>query len=285
MRVGTRGWRTLNLSLVGAVLALVGGGAGLAPRLAAAPEASRAACASDAAYTAELSARLDGVLADPRLWGARLGVVVRSGETGQVLYSRSGEQRLIPASNQKLVIAAAALDTLGPDSRPGPGGETLAELLVPLLKLSDNGIADRLLGAIGPSAVTGYLDRIGVDPERVVLHDGSGVSDANQIAAEDLTRVLFAAQSEDWFAPLYAALPVAGGREPLVGGTLRTRMLGTPAQDNVHAKTGTLANVSALSGYVTSGCGEPLVFSVLINDFHGPPPKQVEDRLAAVLAQ
>ena len=65
------------------------------------------------------------------------------------------------------------------------------------------------------------------------------------------------------------ALPVAG-----LDGTLRNRMNGTPAQNNVRAKTGTLGTATSLSGYLFSAAGERLVFSLMINN----PPRDTDPR-------
>jgi D-alanyl-D-alanine carboxypeptidase/D-alanyl-D-alanine-endopeptidase (penicillin-binding protein 4) len=56
------------------------------------------------------------------------------------------------------------------------------------------------------------------------------------------------------------ALTIAG-----VDGTLRNRFKGTPGAGNVRGKTGTIDQVSALSGYLTTAGGEPVAFSVVVN--------------------
>jgi D-alanyl-D-alanine carboxypeptidase/D-alanyl-D-alanine-endopeptidase (penicillin-binding protein 4) len=97
--------------------------------------------------------------------------------------------------------------------------------------------------------------------------------------------LLVAVQSQPWFPVWYAALPIAGQPDHLVGGTLSTRMQQTPAAGNVHAKTGSLTTTSALSGYVTDASGGQLAFSVVTNGFIGPPPIELEDAIAVALAE
>ena len=63
---------------------------------------------------------------------------------------------------------------------------------------------------------------------------------------------------------IWDALPIAG-----VDGSLSTRMKGTPAENNVRAKTGTMSNIRTLAGYVTTRDSEHLAFVVLINNFEG----------------
>jgi D-alanyl-D-alanine carboxypeptidase/D-alanyl-D-alanine-endopeptidase (penicillin-binding protein 4) len=65
-------------------------------------------------------------------------------------------------------------------------------------------------------------------------------------------------------SPWMTALPVAG-----VDGTLAGRMKGTPGENTVRAKTGTMSNVRSLAGYVTTRDGEPLAFVALVNNFEG----------------
>ena len=66
--------------------------------------------------------------------------------------------------------------------------------------------------------------------------------------------------------PFEASLPIAG-----IDGTLAARMKGTAAEGNARAKSGTLANVRSLAGYVTSADGEPLVFAIVANNFGTMP--------------
>jgi D-alanyl-D-alanine carboxypeptidase/D-alanyl-D-alanine-endopeptidase (penicillin-binding protein 4) len=79
------------------------------------------------------------------------------------------------------------------------------------------------------------------------------------------------------------ALPVAG-----VDGTLSTRMLGTPAEKNVSAKTGGLRWANALSGYATTAAEERLVFAILLNRYRDDDltrPVRVElDTIPVLLA-
>jgi D-alanyl-D-alanine carboxypeptidase/D-alanyl-D-alanine-endopeptidase (penicillin-binding protein 4) len=82
--------------------------------------------------------------------------------------------------------------------------------------------------------------------------------------------------------PFEASLPIAGR-----DGTLAARMKGTAAEGNVRAKSGTLANVRSLAGYVTGANGEPLVFAIVANNFGTMPEAAVAaiDAIAVKLAE
>ena len=84
------------------------------------------------------------------------------------------------------------------------------------------------------------------------------------------------------YEPFITALPVAG-----VDGTIAGRMKDTRAQGNARAKTGSIANARALSGYVTSADGEPLVFSMIVNNFNVPQSQAdaIIDRAVVRLAE
>lgn len=173
---------------------------------------------------------------------------------------------------------------------------TLGEIAVPFLKLSNNGIAEILVKTLGRRAygegswdagmraVGDYLTGLGIDPAGLRLRDGSGLTRLNLATAGAFAALLVAVRSAPWFPFLYEALPVAGAPDRLVGGTLRTRMRGTRAEGAVRAKTGTLTGVSSLSGYAVGEGAAPLVFSIIFNNVLGPAPRDIEDRIAAILA-
>ncbi len=176
---------------------------------------------------------------------------------------------------------------------------TLAELLIPFMKLSNNGHAEVLTKAIGRkvsgqgtwpaglAAIRTSIASMGMDTAMLRVSDGSGLTRFNLVPPVEISDLLVAARGKPWFSIWYQSLPIAGEAERFVGGTLRSRMRGTPAAGNVHAKTGSLTGVSGLSGYVTDADGRPLVFSILLNNYlvSGTSVKTgIEDRIAVTLA-
>jgi serine-type D-Ala-D-Ala carboxypeptidase/endopeptidase (penicillin-binding protein 4) len=169
----------------------------------------------------------------------------------------------------------------------------LRDILPALMKPSQNQIAEILLRTIGlergglgtadsaRKIVEQQLLAWGVQPDGFVIRDGSGLSDQDLLTPETIVRVLDRIQRDTAFAIYYNSMPIAG-----VDGTIDTRMKGTPAEGNVHAKTGTLAKARSLSGYVTSADGERLIFSILANNTTTPGSAvtHVADVIAAALA-
>lgn len=173
---------------------------------------------------------------------------------------------------------------------------SLADLMVPFLKLSNNGHAEVLTKEIGRvlagsgtwtaglTAINEYVARAGMDTGTLRQRDGSGLSRRNLIPPAEFVDLLVAVRAEPWFDTWYAALPVAGNAERFVGGTLRSRMRDTPAANNVRAKTGSLTGVSGLSGYVTDADGRVLAFSIVLNNYLASSVKNLEDQIAIALA-
>jgi D-alanyl-D-alanine carboxypeptidase/D-alanyl-D-alanine-endopeptidase (penicillin-binding protein 4) len=161
----------------------------------------------------------------------------------------------------------------------------MREILAAFLKPSQNQIGEILLKTLGRelrglgSAGAGItaIDSMAASwglPRRLLAQaDGSGLSRYNLVAPEFLGALLQRETLSPNFDVLYAALPVAGR-----DGTLAGRMRGTPAEANVHAKTGTLSGVRSLSGYVTTAAGERMVFSMIVN--HHTLSSRDADRVA-----
>ncbi len=101
-------------------------------------------------------------------------------------------------------------------------------------------------------------------PKTLSFYDGSGLSPQDVITARSATTLLSYAARQPWGSALRASLPIGG-----VDGSLENRFKQPPLKGNVFAKTGTLSEVHALSGYLTAASGRTLVFSILCND-HSP---------------
>jgi D-alanyl-D-alanine carboxypeptidase/D-alanyl-D-alanine-endopeptidase (penicillin-binding protein 4) len=122
----------------------------------------------------------------------------------------------------------------------------------------------------------------GVPKSEFVLVDGSGLSRYNFVTPHMLVRILKRMARDPKLGPPFEATLPIGGKD----GTLGPRMKGTKSENNVHAKTGSLANVRALSGYVRTADGERIVFSIIANNFNVPTAAvdaitdQIVERLA-----
>ncbi|MBC6462876.1 D-alanyl-D-alanine carboxypeptidase/D-alanyl-D-alanine-endopeptidase [Actinomadura sp. HBU206391] len=172
----------------------------------------------------------------------------------------------------------------------------LSRLSVPFLKLSNNNIAEILVKAMGREdggegswqaglpVVARYVKTLGVDTTRLNLTDGSGLSRSNRATPAQAGNLLRGVMTKTWYPAFYNSLPIAGQTDPWVGGTLAARMTNTAAAGNVRAKTGTLTGATALSGYVRDPAGRRLIFSIMLNDYTGAAPKDLEDKIAIRLA-
>ncbi|WP_257536026.1 D-alanyl-D-alanine carboxypeptidase/D-alanyl-D-alanine endopeptidase [Metabacillus litoralis] len=174
----------------------------------------------------------------------------------------------------------------------------LKEILVPFMKNSNNTHAEMLVKEMGKvykqdgsweaglEVVEQTLTSLGIDGEKMILRDGSGISHVNAIQANSVTDLLYKSQSQEWFPFFYHSLPVAGIKEKNIGGTLRNRMTEKPLKENVIAKTGTLTNVSSISGYLTLSDGNKLIFSILMNHLKDEEQgKLLEEKILSVIAQ
>ncbi len=122
----------------------------------------------------------------------------------------------------------------------------------------------------GEAAVKQFLLGAGLKEEEFVLLDGSGLSRRDLVTPAAVTRLLIYAAHQPWGAAYEETLPVGG-----VDGSLSERFLNTPAAGLIHAKTGTLSHVSALSGYGQTLSGKRFVFSIFCNNYNLPPGKVI----------
>ena len=164
----------------------------------------------------------------------------------------------------------------------------LSQLLVHMLKHSDNRYAQMLLQQVGVRTVrTGicddraeppqtsagwglcamraFLGRIGISNGEAMFNDGSGLSRQDLVTPAATVKLLAWIARQPFANVLRDALPVAG-----IDGTLEYRMRDGAAADNVQAKTGTLSHVYTLSGFVLDAAGERLVFSLMLNRYMRP---------------
>ena len=122
---------------------------------------------------------------------------------------------------------------------------------------------------LGREAVKTFLKTAGIQPDALNLDDGSGLSRNDMITAEASVQLLTFMSKHRYANVFRDALPIGG-----VDGTLRNRFKGSPAENNVRAKTGSLSSAASLGGYVTTAAGEKLAFSIMVNNY----PRDVEPR-------
>lgn len=175
----------------------------------------------------------------------------------------------------------------------------LSELLLPFMKLSNNGIAEVLTKEMGVAVhsegswekgievINDVIEDFEINRDTILFRDGSGMSHKTLIPSNELTQLLYKAQDKSWFQAFKRSLPIAGATEKLVGGTLRNRLTAEPVKNNVMAKTGSITGVSALSGYATASNGKELIFSILINNYldSNETIQAIENEIVTILTE
>jgi serine-type D-Ala-D-Ala carboxypeptidase/endopeptidase (penicillin-binding protein 4) len=218
---------------------------------------------------------------------AKLGGVVPLGKGLVPVYRRVDDPRALAGYALRAVLREQGV-TAGDGVRVGESKEkrTLAtvtsapvgELVGRLGKDSDNFTAEMLFLALSSKQtggatfaasagiVEGVLREAGALGDGTVIKNGSGLFDANRIGAKSLTALLRAgARDPRISAELVAQLAIGG-----VDGTLKNRLTRFAESRTVRAKSGTLASVIALSGYVLGADGQPAIaFSFLVDGAKG----------------
>jgi D-alanyl-D-alanine carboxypeptidase len=168
----------------------------------------------------------------------------------------------------------------------------LAYMISLVNKNSDNFLAEHVYKMVGAYAgghintgkvatetVKNALSQCGIPVDGLCINDGSGLCRKNLFSAYVQTMLLEKATKMKFGEAFKQTLSIAG-----VDGTLRKRMVGTYAENNLCAKTGTLRNTSALSGYAFTKDGDQVVFSIINNGPNVSNFKQLENKIGAAIA-
>lgn len=173
--------------------------------------------------------------------------------------------------------------------------EPLSELLADMNKLSQNFFAEQVLRAVGAEtrglpgttakgleSVSDYLLSIGVPRGSYTLVNGSGLARGISLPPSALDKVLVDMWNSPEVGTEFVYTLSVGGRD----GTLRARFKEDELEGRVRGKTGTLAGVSCLAGYVEATDGHVYAFSIFVNDIGGASSraKRAHDKLVRALA-
>ena len=178
-------------------------------------------------------------------------------------------------------VPADALLLLRHESAP------LGEIVRDMNKFSNNIVARHLfltLGAerAGPPAspakslavVRDWLARKGIGAPELVLENGSGLSRVERISAATLAALLQDAWRSPVMPEFIASLPVAA-----VDGTMKRRLRDEPVAGHAHIKTGLLAEVRAMAGYVLDRSGRRHAVVMLVNHANSDQAQPAMDAL------
>lgn len=177
----------------------------------------------------------------------------------------------------------------------GTRTHTIDQVLMPMMKESDNLCAEALFYQLGASTgahpatardartvVRRLVEKVGLRPSDYRIADGSGLSLYNYVTAElEVMLLRYAYQNTNIYMHLLPALPVAGE-----DGTLRRRMRGTFTSGNVKAKTGSVTAISSLAGYCTAANGHVLCFAIINQGIRrGSEGRAFQDRVCEALCR
>jgi D-alanyl-D-alanine carboxypeptidase/D-alanyl-D-alanine-endopeptidase (penicillin-binding protein 4) len=155
-----------------------------------------------------------------------------------------------------------------------PSDNFFAEMLVKDLAHQAGGVGTTARGA---AIAARFARRLGARPRLV---DGSGLARGNRASPFSVVKLLAAMRDRPDFDPFVGSLAIAGS-----DGTLFDRMRKGPAHRRCYGKTGTLSNVSALSGYCEAFSGNNYAYSILMNGVYPTSARRLQDRMLQAIAR
>jgi D-alanyl-D-alanine carboxypeptidase/D-alanyl-D-alanine-endopeptidase (penicillin-binding protein 4) len=187
----------------------------------------------------------------------------------------TGQNRVIGTRDKAFLAVASSVPPVEIARIESP---PLALIAAKTMKPSQNTYTETILWALGEqignksdpkstsaergiAVVQAFLRQVGISADSIVQWDASGLSRHNMVTPASLIQLYTYMAKQSRYAEAWRnSLTIAA-----IDGTLATRFKGTVAAGNVRGKTGTIDQVSALSGYVTTASGEKLVFSIIVN--------------------
>ncbi len=228
------------------------------------------ASTSFAVTVEQLHTSIEGILNRSSVSNNTWSILITNRYGTQTYYAKDPDVPRKPASNTKLYTTAAAYEMLGYNHYWN--GDQLITSIRPINKNSNNTLADSLLTHIGSELsgsatysagaqdVLQWCSSIGIDMTGAQMYDGSGLSHYNRFTARQTIGLLnhMVNNYTGWDNSLAIGC---------TDGTIGSRFCGTVGSGRVHAKTGTLTGVIALSGYIRNQYdGEWYLFSFLANN-------------------
>jgi len=198
-------------------------------------------------------------------------ILVESLDGSVVYYERNPGTPMRPASNTKLFVTSAAYELLGWNHLWN--GTRIIDAIADINKPSDNALADSLLIYLGQvrrgsaTSAAGAAETLawcsgtlGINMTGAIMNDGSGLNRGNRFSARQTVQLL--RHMVTAYTSYDDSLPIG-----CVDGTISGRFCGTVGSGNVHAKTGTLIDTIALSGYIDNpNDGRRYLFSFMANN-------------------
>jgi len=193
--------------------------------------------------------------------GIEVGATVKTGKTP------ASARVLVSHASQPLSYIALATNKWS--------NNFMSEMLFRLLGTTENRPGT---WAASEQAVLAFLQKSGIDTAGLIFKNGSGLYDGNRASPRQYVALLRHMSTHPWAPEFKATLPISG-----LDGTLERRLEDARVRGKIRAKTGTLNESAALSGYMRSATNREIAFSIIFND---PPTfawryRPVQDRLAA----